>query len=339
MDLTYAYANARIKGMKSKLFTESKFRELLEVPSIAELIELLEETEYRDAFVASSTKFEGMELIAHALKTDLEHTLAKIMKFTPKKGERMLDVMLQEYEVQNLATVLAVKDTGASIQETDLVILNAESKRNLDSLMEKESVGAVIRALQNSEFGKSLQQQALAYDKTRDFRLYIRALNAYRFHQLLNLAEKQKAPFVADLVRMRIALMDLMILLRVKRMDPKRDCSEFFVRKHHLLINDLNKLQDFDKILDRVAKEYPKAVDAVAEVRSNGSLVPLEIALERRFYGYVMRKLRLSVLDFSTIMSYLYLKQLEIGAIRKIAYAKQFKFTEELKSMLFRFSA
>ena len=69
MDLSYCYANARVKGMKSKLFSESKLRELLDVKSIAELVELLEESgSYREAFVSASTKYTGMELIARALK-------------------------------------------------------------------------------------------------------------------------------------------------------------------------------------------------------------------------------------------------------------------------------
>ncbi len=339
MDLSYAYANARVKAMKSKLFTEGKVRELLEVDSIPELIELLEESEYRESFIAASTRFQGMALIAHALNDHWQKRLGKIARVTPFKGQALLNVLYREYQIRNLAAVFASKETGVPLQDTDLVLFNDEDKRFLEKLLQKPSVGDMVNALQGNDYYAPGPELVIAYDKTRDFRVVVRALYAYHFRRLMELAQKEKTPFVADLVRWRMELLDLMILLRVKRANSSQDASPYLIKKETSFLRELNSLKDFKTILERVASAYPSIVGDVEAAEKTNSLVTLEIALERRFYSRVLRQLRLSVLDFSTILGYLYLKELEIGAIRKIAYAKQYGFTEELKGLLFRFSA
>ncbi len=339
MDLSYAYTNARVKAMKSKLFSEAKIRELLEVQSLPELIELMEESEYRSSFVQASTHYEGMDLISHALKTHWEDVLQKLIRITPGKATGLMRMFLREYEIQNLSAMMAAKESGVPLQDSDLVVLNPQNRAFMEELLQKDSVSAMAAALHGTEYQQPLSSAQLEYDKTRDFRVFIRALYGYHFKKLLELAGREKTPFVGRLVAWRIELQDLMILLRVKRANPAQDALPFLIHPEVPAMKELNAIKDFHTLLERVKAQHPSLAAGVDEVEKTRSLVPLEIALDSRFYSKVLKQLRLTSLDFSTVLGYLYLKQLEIGAVRKIAYAKQYGFSNELKGMLFRFSA
>ncbi|MFH1107184.1 MAG: V-type ATPase subunit [Candidatus Micrarchaeota archaeon] len=339
MDLHYSYANARIKGMKSKLFQDGKLRELLDVRSIPELIELLEESGYRESFVSMSTKYSGMELVVRALKDDFEKTLRKVVDVTPESGREMLKAFLREYEIGNIATILSAKATGAEVKDTDLIILSDESRRNLDKLTAARSLTEAVKELQFSEYAAAFSKVFVEYDRTRDFRVLTRGLYAYHNSRLAALARTTKNPLVKRFVRLKLELGDLMLLLRLKRSDAAASAMPFLTLKSSALLRELDAMTDFHKILARLKARDKKTASAVEEASKADSLIPLEIALERDFVATVFRQTRVSVLDISTIVGFLFLKQEEVGTIRKIAYAKQFGFTEDLKSMAFSFAA
>lgn len=338
MDLVYAYANARVKAMKSKLFTQGKTRELLDVASIPELVELLEESGYRDAFVSESQRSQGMALVMRALKRHWEGVVQKVTRLTPARDRPFLEMFLREYEVQSLTALLASASTGVPLQDTDLMVVSDRSRALLARLMQKEGVMGVVNGLRGTDYAKPLAAALPEYERTKDFRVLARTLSADHFNRFLKMAGAKREPLVERLVKWRIELLDLMLLLRVKRANPAQDASPFFIHRETPLLRELNALKEFPKVLERLKGLSPSLVPSVDEALKTRSLVPVEIALERRFYEKVLRALRVGVLDFATVLGFLYLEEVEVGSIRKIAYAKQYGFSNELKSMLFGFS-
>ena len=339
MDLSYAYSNARIKAMKSKLIPENRMREIMEVKSISETIELLEETEYKESFVSASTKYKGMELIARALHGNLRKTLERILKITPKKGRDSLRTLLMEYEIENIKAILAGKASGVDVKETDLMALDEKSLANLKKLNEKTSVEEVVRELRASEFGRTLQKSTLQYEKHKDFRIFLSALNAYYFEKLNELAKREKSRILKELLEARIRAINVMTILRVKNGDAKADASPYLIKSNDKFVKEFNQMQETHKILEKLKSKYKKIIPEIEESEKGNSLIPLEIALDREIARKTLRSLRFSILDFGVILSFLYLKQEEINTLRKIAYAKQYGFSDELKKMVVAVSA
>ena len=339
MDLSYAYSNARIKAMKSKLIPESRMREIMEVRSISEMTEILEETEYKESFVSASTKYKGMELISRALHGNLRKTLERIMKITPKKGRESLRILLMEYEIENIKAILAGKASGVDVKETDLMALDKKSLANLKKLNEKASVEEVVRELRTSEFGRTLQKSTLQYEKQKDFRVFLSALNAYYFEKLNGLAKREKSRILRELLEARMRAINVMTVLRVKSGDAKSDASPYLIKSNDNFVKELNQMQETHRMFEKMKSKYKKIVQEIEESEKGSSLIPLEIALDREIARKTLRSLRFSILDFGVVLSFLYLKQEEINTLRKIAYAKQYGFSDELKKMVVAVSA
>ncbi|MFH1750581.1 MAG: V-type ATPase subunit [Candidatus Micrarchaeota archaeon] len=338
MSLEFEYATTRVKGMKSKLLSEGRMRQLLEVRSIPEMIGLLEESDYKEEFVAESTKYSGMELMMRALQENFKDDLQRLVRINPDAGKAALKILLQEYEIQNISKLITAKAAEIEAGEIEFIILDPQQEKMVTKLNSAKNLPELLRKLKNTEYGKAMQKVSKEFEKTGDFRVPIRAMNEYYYDKLQSL-EPSGNNLLWKLIDSRNSMRNLMIVLRVKKADPSADAMKFLFQKDDRFLKQLNALSDFGKILERVAQKHLQVAGAVEACQKQSSLIPLEIALERGFIRDTLRLLQFAVLDFAAILGYLYLKELEVAAIRKIAYAKQYGFTDELKGMIFSFNA
>ncbi|MEK6843363.1 MAG: V-type ATPase subunit [Candidatus Micrarchaeota archaeon] len=337
MSIAFAYAATRIKGLKSKLLSETRLRQLLEVKTIPEMIQLLEESDYKEDFVSMSTKYSDLELVMRALHEDFRSTLRKLIKISPKDGKEALGILLKEYEIQTINAIIASKSTGTPLLETDLTFVDPSSEKLIQKIMAAASVEDVLLKLKGTEYASKIRKAAKEYESTKDFRVITRALNVHYF-ELLKTLNTKKYGLLWELIESKNNIKNLMVVLRIKQKNPNADASKYFVMRDKFGL-ELNKINEFPKILERVAQKYPQITQAVNESAKANSLIPLEIALEGQMVKRTLRILRLGVMNFAAILGYLYLKELEISEIRKIAYAKKYDFTDDLKSMVYSFNA
>src|SRR3989338_6307858 len=102
VDLSYGYANARVKGMHSNLLDKDRMREIADVASLNQFIELMEENpNYKKYFVSASTKYSGLELVKRALDDSLAESLQKVFNFVPEKAKPTLLAVMMQWEVNN----------------------------------------------------------------------------------------------------------------------------------------------------------------------------------------------------------------------------------------------
>ena len=124
LDLSFAYANARVKGMKSHLLSESVMKQMLEVSSVSQVIELLEESHaYKDSFVTLSAKYSGLELVSKALHHNFVSTMQQLDELLPPHARNDFQIITGELEVLDLKTILAKKILGRPITEEELFLL------------------------------------------------------------------------------------------------------------------------------------------------------------------------------------------------------------------------
>ncbi|MEK6953374.1 MAG: V-type ATPase subunit [Candidatus Micrarchaeota archaeon] len=338
MSLEFEYSTTRVRGMRSKLLSATRLRQLLEVKSTSEMIQLLEETDYNEDFVAQSTKFSGMELIMRALHENFKHTLQKLVRINPEEGQKALKLLLQEYEIQNISTIISAKAGDLTITDSDLMVVGKDEKREVEKLLLAKNVPDILKKMHKTEYGQALRKIEAQYLKTGDFRILTRALGIYYFEKLHRLSPGRE-DLLWKLLALKYGVRNLMIILRVKKSNPKADAIGYLPSKEDRFLKELSRMDDFGKIMQRVAQKRPHLASAVEECQKQNSLIPLEIALEGEFIEEILNLLKFAMLDFAAILGYLYLKELEVAAIRKIAYAKQYGFTGELKGMIFSFNA
>ncbi|HNQ29895.1 MAG TPA: V-type ATPase subunit, partial [Methanolinea sp.] len=77
--MEYAYVNARIKAMKSRLLDRSFLEQLINKPDIDSLIAELEKTTYREELDKAGVLYTGIHRIEVAIRKDLVKTFRTVL--------------------------------------------------------------------------------------------------------------------------------------------------------------------------------------------------------------------------------------------------------------------
>ncbi|NUN11502.1 V-type ATPase subunit [Candidatus Micrarchaeota archaeon] len=315
MDLKYAYLNTRVKAMESKLLPEALFKQLIVVKTIDEMIELLEETNLKRSFVDASINFKGIALIEEALRLELVSSLKLIKKYLPKKHNDLFELVFSEFHAQNLKTIVAKKALGQDVSLNDLVLLNGSSE--YDSLIKADlkSFVSLIELDANSDSAK-----AAAKDLPIDYRVLLKDIDKAFYAKISSLAGKGDHPQTKQIIFSRLEFLNAMMILRSKKLGV--EVKTFF---SNAFINSL-KENGFDTAVEKMIQHYKLSSDE--EKIAKNSLALLEVIVEQKIVNKILKETRLSVMSFSSVIGFVYLKQVELGNIRKIAYSKLYSMPE-----------
>lgn len=338
MDLAYAYANARVKAMHSKLFDHDRMRDVIDVKTLPEIIEMLEESPYKKSFVACSTRHEGFELFKKALDDNLAWTLRKLVEISPPKSHALLKRLLKQWEINNIKKIIALRGIGREVAMTDLLPVGAESEKFLEKLVKQPDLASLVKALRGTEYWPSIEKAMPEYESTHDFRVLQSALDAYYNSLLAMVCREEKDGMVRAFLTRRIDFTNAMTVLRLKK--TKVDAKKI---KEYVI--DAGNVQLIRKMIEAATVEEAIAIlrnrirakvsdEAVAEFKKTGALAPMEEELERELVFYARKTLARSILSPGVLLGYMYLKQEEVHALRKIAYATMFDVKQDIRQKL-----
>lgn len=148
--MEYAYVNARIKAMKSRLLDRSFLEQLINKPDIDSLIAELEKTTYREELDKAGVLYTGIHRIEVAIRKDLVKTFRTVLNLIRGgETESYLTIILNRWDVQNIKTILR----GKKIQENPSEILECLipagelDEAALTELVKQPDVKAVIDLL------------------------------------------------------------------------------------------------------------------------------------------------------------------------------------------------
>ncbi len=346
VDLSYAYANARVKAMKTNLLPPHVLREMLVVKTLNEVIEVLEEGPYKEAFVDSSVKYSGRKLILHALFLDFSRTVQKLMKIVPPNALPALRKVLEKWEVQTIQLILASKATGEPVNADELIFLEPDRMKALKAFLNAPSLDAAITELAKTHYAPAVSGAKQEYEKAKDYRVCVNALDKFYYSELSKALLDAKDEHAEKLVRAEIDAHNFLLALRMKHSvsgkvkvgevaTPEKIEAYFIRGGDTAFAKELACVPDYDAALKLVEQKYGIA-DAVQAARETNSLTPIEIALDRKFVEQASHTALLSVLCFGAIIGYLYLKQKEILVVRAITFATELGLAEDMKKMVFQ---
>ncbi len=336
--LTYAYSNARVRAMRTLLLTTGQVSELVDVEGASSVVELLERTPYKEDLVSLSLKFRGAELVELALARNFARTAQKLVRITPEQDRPVVEAMLKRWDVHNIRTILMAKYLGkpAADLEAFLVPAGRLGQREIKAMAEADGVEGAISAIGPTEYGSVLKK---ALKQNKAIHEMLAELDKYYFETMsARIMEMSSDPQVCGMLRSEIDVKNIMNVLRCKRarMEPRR-IREFIITGGNLpkqKLMDMSEDDDTEAAAAEIVKYYPlqKALDRYREDRS---LARLEIALESMIAERGLRALRRSILSLGAIIGFLYLKEQEIGNVRKVMRGKEFGMDrEKIKEMI-----
>ncbi len=222
--MDYGYANARIRGMKSRLLTHGALDELIMKPDIDSLIAELEKTPYKEDMAEASSKYSGVYSIEYALRMNYTRTFRKILGFVEgTQAERYIKILLRRWDIQNIKTVLRGKSIHATADEIVECLVPAGELDDvaLGEMIKQPDVRAVIDLMATLQIG-------YAKPLTRLFRAYADEHNLVVFESALDrvyysnaLAEVSGGSyddqFVRKILQWEIDVINLKTALRMVR--------------------------------------------------------------------------------------------------------------------------
>ena len=167
-----------------------------------------------------------------------------------------------------------------------------------------------------------------------DFRGIIQGLERERVKRLkafIRIAD----PLTGKIMGRQLLLESVMAILRLKKEGVKNP-GEFVLYKNHL-VKRLLAIEDYGECLKETVHAFGLPPETVEKAKHSLSL--LEIALERKSVERILSWTRLSVLSFATAVGFVFLKNVEVSNLRKIAYANAYGLKEELKDYVFAINA
>ncbi len=334
MDLSYSYVNARVKAMKSRLLKETVVKEMLEVGSVNEVVELLEEDAvYKPFLVKLSSEYSGTELVSRALQENLSATLKKIYFFLPKKAREKFRILSMELEIRDLKTIIAKKVLGLEVVKGDLVNASEQNAPLIEKMLKAHDYTEALAALRKSEYGSVFPESLVKqFEKTKDFRILAGALNDYYSAFLTKTLQAEKDALVKKLLQDRLDYTNAVLSLRLKKTGlSEKEITPRLTQPLSRKVRHVLASKSYSDGVSIAEKEFHVTIPA----NERESIARVEVALERKFVENALRDFRLSVLSFGAVLGYYYLKLIELSNIQKIVYATNFGVKDELKDAVF----
>jgi len=322
--------------MKDKLLDRDKVREMMDVRTLPEVIEMLEESPYKKHFVRASTKHSGVELVRKALDSNLVESFRKVWEFAPAKAKPVIAILLQQWEINNLKKALASKALGRKPTMDDFIVLPGPGEVLLSKIVENEGgLEDLSKILDNTEYGQVYHKALGEYKKSGDFRVMLSALDDYYFRVL---SRSVFSGGLDDLTRNFLSRkLDYAAVIAILRM-KQSGVQPSEMRKY--LVYAGVRQQMLEKMIS--ASSVPAAVElmagdvfvdpAVLKAKADAKdIAAIELELEKALLKLARKTLSRSVLSLGALVGFLFLKQEEVHSIRKIAYATQFEVKQDLR--------
>jgi len=335
--IEFGYANARVKAMKEAFLSEKEINAMIEANSIDEVYALLEKTQYREDLVASALKERTIaDQIEFATTKNFSRNLQKLVKIVPKKFEKQLIELFEKYDINNLKTILVSKHLGEAKEKIEPLITDsmAISKGKMNKLLDSKSVKEIVNILGGTGYGKVLGKQLKEYEKDNEIALLIFALDEYYYSKLPSIA---KNPYgdekvIIKMLKSQADIRNISNICRGKKDNVATDkLHKMLIKSGNISTEVLGKAcsaKNVEESLKIFEKTYG-LTKAIEEYKKTGSLIPLEMELERNLAKKGLKVLRTSVLSLGAIAGFLFLKEEEVNNIRKIVRCKEFNLPQD----------
>lgn len=334
--IKYAYINARVMAMKSKLLPKETYAKLMNL-SIPEIARFIGETEYKSEVDELARKYDGIDLVEYALSSNLAKTYNKLIKISQGEANTLIKAYLRKWDVWNIKTIIRGKLHNIPEEEIieDLIPAGDLAHEFLLKLA-KSSIDEVISSLEGTPYFELVKDC-----KEKQCQILEEELDKFYYEKLLESLKEGKSISVKlfeKFIKMEIDIENISSLLRLKK--DGIEGKEIF---EHLLEggNELNK-EKLNQLSSLSYKELLKALEQFSYFKALTEL-NLEKAsigdIENKLYKYgkeqslkISRYYPLSILP---ILGYMQAKKIEVDNIRAIVRGKESNLKDEtIKSLL-----
>lgn len=341
--LTYGYANARVKAMRSAFVPKQTLRDMLAANTVGEALGMLERTDYKGHISTLSLNYRGEELVDVALGASFSTFAQKLQKITPKEGRGTMAALLARWDVRNLKAVMHGRRLGRKFSDIAPLLVPAGgiSAESLRQMFEAQDTHAFYGMLRSSAFGRKMLENPtgsgaqlaqikhfmLAKSGEESIAGIEHILDAYYY----SMAEAAVVPSdmetraIAKMVQAEADAKNLSTVLRLKAAGMETaKMKNYIVSGSSLKIREWLELANMGSgaaIVAKVARRFSLAGEA-EQFAKDGQISSIEVAMEQRTAQYSVRAMHRLQMSLGVLVGALILKEQEMANIRKIVKGK-----------------
>lgn len=166
----YASVLPKIGAERSRLLSDAKLKTLSESKNLAEVTSQLRDTPYQEQISHLTPPVTGRKL-ERAINENLIETYLKIIKYSPPKAVRYLDLYLSRLEAENVKTLIRAANAKLPTeQRLSRIYLSVEKYFKRIALMEEAAkaptVTQVVHAFKNTEYAEALRMGLKSFEES-----------------------------------------------------------------------------------------------------------------------------------------------------------------------------
>ena len=325
----YPYLNpsSRVRARKGRLFDEKQISEIVESEDVEEVENYLKGVpEYADVLDEYP--------LDKALDVQRADTYDFIARIAPKEVKDPFVVMSKKTDINNIKSLLTAKEVGLDAEETkELLIPKGSLYKDLNSLVEANSVTDIVTSLDGTEYANALEDALPEYEEKQMILPLEAALDKYYLNKLLHSSDvpaDENRQIIYSYVGTQVDVDNLKLILRAKEDGLSYDdISNYILADGYQLrewkLKDLMDSPDVTNVISGLegTKYSEPLTSVVPQYNETGSVAVFERALDVYVAEHAKSLSSRKPLGVGPIIGYLSQKEAEIKNLKIIARAKR----------------
>ncbi len=328
----YAYSNARVKAMESKLVGKELMSQIAAAKEQGAALSILMQTDYRDDL----EEFGGVnikgEMIDFALSRNLAKRISTLPRIAPVGEGELISAVVGIWGINNIKLAIYAKAQGKKFDDISQYVVDigvhgpssirqAMSEPTVESMMERMMVFSPYRAAITAalaEYMKEKSPYAASYALERGYNASVsRAVRRITLED----------PGSARIIKADIDMKNILALMRSKRRSLRNDLAEALLIDGGSLgkkglAEAYSISADVESLMGNIKAFGLEG--AIARYRESGQLLSVEMHMRAAIFDMSMKLLRHSVLSFGTLVAYAYIKEIEVFSLRAMVKGKEY---------------
>jgi V/A-type H+-transporting ATPase subunit C len=322
----FAYINARVKVMKSRLLPLSRLEELLQAADLDAFIQGLSETPYNMELQEALSRFAGVRAVDEALSQNFYRATRRILSFADGSPRRQIEVVLLRYDLQNLRAIVRGRHTGKSEEEILATLYpgGVLSEVKLRELLQQPDLRAIADTLVTwmHPLGRALREGVDAAQRSGSLLDLEMALDRAYAQYGLRVADGEgdgEATF-RRLLGAEITATNVKTALKLRRMKElsREERQRFFILGGALSLERFLTLADPQSSLAEIGSLRLFG----SGLTGTDNLLEMERAIDRASHRMAAQLSLGDPLALDVVIGYLTRKATEVSNLRVIAHAK-----------------
>ncbi|MDE1856081.1 MAG: V-type ATPase subunit [Candidatus Micrarchaeota archaeon] len=322
----YGYSTARVKAMESKMIPSETMQGIVNAKDVSSMLSLLAQTDYKKDLEEFGGVNIKADMIDFALSKNLGYNVNKLITVSPIVVRGIVRAIVGKWDLSNIKLAIEAKSRGGTFNDISRYIVDygIYNSAALKELMNEPSVEGVInRAMINSPYRKMLAAALEGYRKGKSaLEASITIDKAYYDNlgsSIIKLLDMHHES--AQIIKLDIDTKNLLYLIRGKKYGAKfTDFSNSLLGNGTIKFDQLRDLYESAKDLESLVREIKvfdlsAALDSYKTAKRKEMLI-FEMAMKNDLLNRSMKLLKHSVLSIGTVISYAYLKEIEVFTLR-----------------------